>query len=81
MPLFRFDVNRDSGIVTLFTEHRCGMKPVFVWTELDGVKEFAEMLLNFYSDALLKENNKIKEVSEHILRQALEDNNGANDIQ
>lgn len=80
MPLFRFDVNRDSGIVTLFTEHGFAMKPVFVWTELDGVKEFAEILLNFYNDALLKEDNRVKEVSEHILRQALEGDNSANDI-
>lgn len=73
MPLFRFDVNRDSGIVTLFTEQGFSMKPVFVWTELDGVKEFAEMLLNFYNDALLKEDNRVREVSEQILRQALKD--------
>ncbi len=72
MPLFRLDVNKKSGIVTLLTETRCGMKPVFVWTELDGVKEFAEMLLNFYSDALLKDNSRIKEISEQILRQALQ---------
>lgn len=72
MPLFRFDVNRQSGIVTLLSETGCGMKPVFMWADLDGVKEFAEMLLNFYNDAL-NESSRIREVSDQILRQAFDD--------
>jgi hypothetical protein len=48
----------------------CGFKPIIGWTHLDGVKEFAEMLLEFYNRRK-EEGDEIKKVSDNLLRQAL----------
>jgi len=41
-----------------------------VCADLEGVKEFAEMLLNFYNHRV-DEKGHVAEVSENLLRQAL----------
>jgi hypothetical protein len=51
-------------------EAPCGLKPILVCAELEGVKEFAEMLLSFYSSRK-KERDRIEKVSDGLLRQAL----------
>jgi len=50
MTLFRVDVSRQTGEVMLWMEVPCGFKPIIGWAHLEGVKEFAEMLLDFYND-------------------------------
>ena len=50
MTYFRLDVSRQTGIATLWmpADTPCGFKPVLGWPHIDGVKEFAEMLLDIY---------------------------------
>ena len=72
MTVFQIDVFRESGAVMLWMESPCGLKPVLGWHDLEGVREFAEMLLEFYASRK-DEKDKIKSVSENILSQALVD--------
>ncbi|MBC8276024.1 MAG: hypothetical protein H8E40_13795 [Chloroflexi bacterium] len=72
MTFFRIGVNRESGAVTIWMEAPCGMKPIIVCADLEGVKEFAEMLLDFYKTGK-EEKRKIEKVSDILLRQALGD--------
>ena len=72
MPSFRFDVNRDSGGVMLWMETPHGLNPIIGWADLEGVKEFAMMLLGFYGDRK-DERDKTEDISENLLRQALVD--------
>lgn len=50
MTRFRLDVSRQTGTATLWmaADTPCGFKPVLGWADIDGVKEFAEMLLAIY---------------------------------
>ena len=51
MTQFRLDVSRETGTVTLWMvaqETACGYKPVLAWPSVDGVKDFALMLLEIY---------------------------------
>ena len=70
MTLFRIDVSRETGAVMIWMEAPCGFKPIIGWAHLDGVKEFAEMLLEFYNSRRASEDN-VKHVSDNLLRQAL----------
>ena len=72
MTFFRIGVNRGSGAVTIWMEAPCGMKPIIVCADLEGVKEFAEMLLDFYNTGK-EEKRKIEKISDILLRQALGD--------
>ena len=70
MTLFRIDVSRETGAVMLWMEAPCGFKPIIGWTHLEGVKEFAEMLLDFYNSRK-EERDEVERVSDNLLRQAL----------
>lgn len=70
MTFFRIGVNRESGAVTVWMEAPCGLKPIIVCADLEGVKEFAEMLLDFYNTGK-EEKRKIEKVSNNLLMQAL----------
>jgi len=50
MTHFGLDVSRQTGTATLWraADTPCGFKPVIGWPSIDGVKEFAEMLLEIY---------------------------------
>ena len=48
MTNFRLDVSRETGEATLWMqaeETACGYKPVLAWPSMDGVRDFALMLL------------------------------------
>ncbi len=48
MTQFRLDVSRETGAATLWMKSEdsaCGYKPVLAWPRMDGVREFALMLL------------------------------------
>lgn len=48
MTHFRLDGSRETGEVTLWMgadETACGYKPILAWPSIDGVREFAQMLL------------------------------------
>jgi hypothetical protein len=50
MTHFRLDVCQQTGEATLWmaADTPCGFKMVLGWPDIDGVKEFAEMLLDIY---------------------------------
>jgi hypothetical protein len=50
MTRFRLDVSEQTGTATLWmvADTPCGYKMVLGWPDIDGVKEFAEMLLDIY---------------------------------
>ena len=51
MSLFRLDVSRETGMATLLVAvggSPCGFKPIFSWPSTEGVKKFAEVLLEMY---------------------------------
>lgn len=70
MTLFRIDVRRESGAIMLWMKTPCGFRQIIGWADLEGVKEFAEMLLDFYKSRR-DEQDKVQEVSDELLRQAL----------
>lgn len=73
MTNFRLDVSRETGVVTLWMateETPCGFRPVIGWPNMDGVREFAEMLLDI-SHYRNRGSDRVKQVSENIIRQAL----------
>ena len=80
MNTFRIDTHKKSGRVILWMEMPYGFQPIISWDNVDGVKEFATMLLNYYEHRNEKneEESKVKEISNNLLRQALgeEDNIG-----
>jgi hypothetical protein len=48
MTHFRLDVSQETGAATLWMateETACGYKPILAWPSMDGVREFAYMLL------------------------------------
>lgn len=48
MTEFRLDISRETGTATLWMaaeETACGYKPVIAWPSVQGVKDFALMLL------------------------------------
>ena len=52
MTNFRLDVSRETGEATLWMatdETACGYKPILAWPSMDGVREFARMLLGIDS--------------------------------
>ena len=73
MTVFRMDVSRKSGRVVLWMETPWGLNPIVEWADVDGVREFAEMLLGFHDSITAGRNNRIEEVSDNLLRQALGD--------
>lgn len=50
MTRFRLDVCQQTGKATLWmaSDTPCGFRMVLGWPDIDGVKEFAEMLLDIY---------------------------------
>ena len=70
MTHFRLDVSRETGAVMLWVEAPCGFKPIIGWAHLDGVKEFGEMILDFYNGRK-EERDEVERVSDSLLRQAL----------
>jgi len=48
------------------------MRPIIGWANLKGVKEFGQMLLDFY-DGREEALSRIEESTENLLRQALGD--------
>ncbi len=70
MTVFQISISPSSGAVTIWIEAPCGLRPVLVCADLEGVKEFADMLLNFYNQRI-EEKRRVAEVSESLLRQAL----------
>lgn len=77
MTHFRLDVNKKTSETRLWMLGDCGdcRVPVIVWESIDGMKEFADMLLRWYAENRVDER-QVDEVSENLLRQALGDDEG-----
>ena len=80
---YRIEFSKESGVV-LWLETPCGFKqPMIRWADLDRVKQFADMLLDFYHHQIeekemnceKKDNDEVKAISDNLLRQALGDLN------
>ena len=78
---YRIEFFRESGIV-LWLEAPCGLKqPLMRWADLDGVKQLADILLDFYNHQMeekgmnceKKDNDEVKAISDKLLEQALGD--------
>jgi hypothetical protein len=49
MTQFRLDISRETGAATLWMateETACGFQPILAWPSLEGVRDFALMLLD-----------------------------------
>ena len=76
MRQFRLDVSRKTGMTTLWmsTEQSpCGYTPLIGWSNISGLREFAEMLLDMYRHNL-RETERIKRTSDDILQQVFNTN-------
>ena len=70
---YRMQSSRESGIV-VWMEAPCGIKqPLIQWDSLKGVREFAEMLMDFYNTQMkAQEISREERVTvDDLLRQAL----------
>ena len=72
MTAFQIGVNRKSGAVTIWIETPFGLKPILVCADLEGIKEFGGMLLDFYNRRM-EEKDEIERISDKLLKQALGD--------
>ena len=77
---YRIEFSKESGVI-LWLETPCGFKqPLIRWADLDRVKQFADMLLDFYHHQMEedrmnceKKDDEVRVVSDNLLRQALGD--------
>lgn len=70
MHRFKLDIFRKTGFTTLWManeESPCGYTPLIGWSNIHGLKEFAEMLLDMYRHSL-RESERVKKVSDCILQ-------------
>ncbi len=76
MTQFHLDVNRKTGEVHLWMKGDQGpsLVPIIGWENIDGMQEFADMLLGWYAEN--KADRQVNEISENLLRQALGDDDG-----
>ncbi len=76
MTQFRLDINKRNGEVRLWMKGNCGscLIPIIGWDNIEGMKEFAEMLLGWYAEN--KADRQVNEISENLLRQAFGDDDG-----
>jgi len=72
MTFFRIDVHRKSETVMLWMKTPCGFRPIIGWESMDGVREFAEMLLEFCNHRE-KGGGRVKDISDRLLQEALGD--------
>ena len=70
---FKVGVHRQTGKVMLWMEAPCGRGfiPIIGWDDLDGLEEFASMLLDLHRE-IKRDRERLKDISDRILRQALE---------
>ena len=62
MTIFQISTDPITGVVTIWIEAPCGLKPVLVCADLEAVKEFGQMLLDFYQTRT-EEKRRVAEVS------------------
>jgi hypothetical protein len=64
------DVSQETGEVMLYMESACGLRPLIGWPDIDGMKDFADMLLNIY-DRRNRECHRPQDTADDILKQVL----------
>ena len=69
MESYQFSFNGDSGKVILPMQSPCGLKPIIGWRGLDELRDFADMLLNFYWRNKINEL-EIRYITDDILSRA-----------
>jgi len=71
MRRFRLDVSQKTGITTLWMsseESACGYIPIIGWENINGLREFADMLMDMYRHKT-REDDLINRTSDGILEQ------------
>ena len=72
MSVFRIDTHGKSGTVTLWMEAPCGFIPIIGWESMNGVKEFANMLLEFCNH-MEEKRDRAEDIWDRLLRETLGD--------
>ncbi len=72
MTAYQFDTNTHTGQVVLSMEAPCGSKQAIGWQGLEDMRQFAEMLLDFYWHRRM-ERLHVDDVSESMLHTAFGD--------
>lgn len=77
--VYKIERTDDSGII-LWLQAPCGFKrPLIRWANLEGVKQLADTLSNFYNRSMEEKRMKDSEmeaIAERLLEQALDDKDG-----
>lgn len=75
--VYRIEHSKESGVV-LWIEAPCGFKqPLIRWAHLEGVKQLADILLDFYHhyhhqiEEGRTKDHEMKAISDKLLEQAL----------
>lgn len=72
MARFRVDASQETGELVLLIETQSGFRPVMGWPDAGSFKEFTEMLVGICV-RIDKKNDRVREISEKLLKQALGD--------
>lgn len=73
MTHYRLEVCNKTGVITVWMQSEntpCGYVPIIAWNDMNGVREFAEMLLDF-CDYRRKDIERVKKTSDYIIQQAI----------
>ncbi len=70
MTVYHFDTNARTGQVVLSMEAPCGSKQAIGWQGLEDMRQFADMLLDFYWHRMM-EKLGVDEISDSLIHQAL----------
>lgn len=78
---YRIQLSKELGVI-VWLEAPCGFKqPIVSWDHLGGLKQFADILLDFYNQQMeengksgaKKNDDEVNVISDMLLRQALGD--------
>jgi hypothetical protein len=72
MTQYHFNTNTRTGQVVLAMETPCGSKQAIGWQGLEEMKQFADMLLDFYWHRKM-EKLGVDDISDSLNREALGD--------
>ncbi len=75
MNRFKLDVSRKTGFTSLWMatdESLCGYTPLIGWSDINGLEEFAEMLLDMYHHSLRASERVKKDIRLHTINCSLQ---------
>jgi hypothetical protein len=72
VTVYHFHTNSRTGQVVLSMEAPCGSNQAIGWQGLEDMRQFADMILDFYWQRKM-EKLHIDDVSENLIHEALDD--------